>query len=117
MKSYQKKTCAECPWLVDVPSGQFAPGRFVALAPTAHDMAMTQFACHKSPAGKEFGCAGFVLAGSTHNLGARLAAMAGKMDRDGTSATGPLHPNYRAMAIARGVPASHPALRDCRDDQ
>lgn len=117
MKRYQTRTCAECPWLKSVEPGQFPPERFIALAHTAYDMAVPQFACHKSPPGQEFGCAGFVLAGSTHNMGARMAARRGVLDRAATTATGPLYRNYREMAIAHGVPPRHPALRRCRDDQ
>jgi len=36
------------------------------------------------------------------------------MDRSGGVA---LDPNYRAMAVAQGVPADDPALANCRDDQ
>ncbi len=58
MKTYQTKPCTECPWRRDVAPGQFPAERFRDLAETAHDMSQVQFACHKSPEGGEFGCAG-----------------------------------------------------------
>lgn len=116
MKRYQERPCDECPWRLDVPPGQFSPERFIALAETAYDLAMVQFACHKSPEGHEFGCAGFVLNGATHNLGARLAMSNGRLDPRKIRTEHPLHPHYRAMAIANGVPPDHPALHACRDD-
>ena len=79
MKLYQTRPCAECPWRRDISPGQFPAERFIILACTAYDMNLTQFACHKSPEGAEFGCAGFLLRGATHNLGTRLAIRAGKV--------------------------------------
>ena len=117
MKSYQARTCVEWPERTGVPPGQFPPERFVALAHTAYDRAIVQFACHKSAEGQKIGCAGFVLAGAMHNLGARLAALRGVLDWENTTTAAPLYPNYRAMAVAHGVPSDHLALRRCRDDQ
>jgi hypothetical protein len=116
LQTYQTSPCAECPWRKDIPPGQFSPLRFIALAHTAYDMAMAQFACHKSPPGLEFGCAGFVLRGATHSLGARLAASRGTLEPQRVSSPYPLYANYRAMAIANGVPPDDPALLGCRDD-
>lgn len=116
MKAYQAKPCAECPWRTDVAPGQFPPKRFIALAETAYDMALVQFACHKSKR-LDIGCAGFVLRGSLHNLGMRFALRDGRLDIDSVSDGGcPLHSNYRSMAIANGVREDHPTLRLCRDD-
>jgi len=114
---YQLKPCTECPWRLDVATGRFPPERFVELAATAYDMSMTQFACHKSPEGAEFGCAGFALRGAMHNLGARLAARAGRLEHEKISSGQALYDNFRAMAVANGVPADHPALGPCRDDR
>ena len=61
MKLYQRKPCESCPWRRDVAPGQFSVERFTILAESAWDMAIVQFACHKSPEGQEFGCAGWVL--------------------------------------------------------
>lgn len=113
---HAQRPCPECPWRQDVAPGRFPPERFVALAPTAYDRAFRLFACHKSPPRSEFACAGFLLRGATHNLTVRLAARAG-FDWNTVQAAGhPLFPNYRAMAVANGVPADHPALQECRDD-
>lgn len=109
--AYVKRPCAECPWRTDVAPGQFSAARFRALAPCAEDLSFTIFACHKSPPGGEFTCAGFLLQQGAHNLSVRLA----RQDFD-VSSDHPLHPNYRAMAIANGVAADDPSLRDCRDD-
>jgi hypothetical protein len=85
------------------------------MASTAYDMAMIQFACHKSLE-DDIGCAGFAIAGATHNLGVRLSRREGGMTN--VRKTGySLYPHFRAMAIANGVPADHPALQLCRDDQ
>jgi hypothetical protein len=115
MKAYQSSPCAECPWRMDVAPGRFPADRFRDLAVTAYDMAVDQFACHKSPQGREFGCAGFVLRGATHNLGARLAARAGRLDLREIASPFPLHESYRAMAIANGVDPDDPSLESCRE--
>lgn len=115
MKIYQTKPCTECPWRKDVAPGQFAPERFRHLAATAYDMSNIQFACHKSPEGGEFGCAGFVLRGAAHNLGARLAARAGRLRLAEVTSPYPLHASYRDMAIANGVGPEDPSLSPCRD--
>lgn len=112
--NYVIRPCAECPWRTDVAPGQFTAARFRALARCAEDMAMTIFACHKSPQGGEFICAGFLLQQSAHNLSIRLARRTQPFD-DVVSPY-PLHPHYRAMAIANGVRADDPCLRHCRDD-
>jgi len=115
MKAYQTSPCAECPWRTDVVPGQFPPERFRDLAETAYDMAEVQFACHKSPEGREFGCAGFVLRGATHNLGARLAARSGRLRTQEIASPVALHPSYRVMAIVNGVDPDDPTLSPCRD--
>lgn len=110
---YCRKPCDECPW-VRGNVGQFTPERFVALAPTAYDMAGTFFACHKSSEGRDAVCAGFALR-AHHNLALRLAFMAGTIDPEQIRNDGrDLVRDYREMAIANGVRRSHPALRGCR---
>lgn len=116
MKLYQRKPCEACPWRRDVTPGQFSVERFTILAETAWDMAIVQFACHKSPEGEEFGCAGWVLQSSAHNYGARMAASRGVLNPAEISSPYPLYETYRAMAIANGVPPDEPALVPCRDD-
>lgn len=103
--------CAECPWRRDVPVGKFPPERFEALARTAYDLGSIIFACHMSKEGGEFGCAGFLLQSSAHNLSCRLERQ--KFD---VRSPYPLFQTYREMAIANGVDADHPALEHCRDD-
>lgn len=103
--------CAECPWRKDVAPGRFPPERFQVLADCARDISLMIFACHKSPPGGEFACAGFLLQQGGHNLAVRLAR-----ERFHVSSPYPLHPNYRAMAIANGLDEYDPALRNCRDD-
>ena len=116
MKLYQRTPCAECPWRTDVAPGRFTPERYVELAKTAYDAAWVQFACHKSPEGQEFGCAGWVLMSAMHNIGARFSMSEGRLNPAEISSPYPLYPTYRALAIANGVPADHPALVPCRDD-
>jgi len=109
---YISSPCSECPWRTDVPVGKFPPERFRTLARCAEDMSGVLFACHKSPEGGEFACAGFLLQSGAHNLLVRLSR---ELFTDLRSAH-PLFPTYRAMAIANGVKARDPALKNCRDD-
>lgn len=108
---YIKTTCTECPWRKDVAPGRFPPERFIALAPCAYDLARTVFACHKSPVGEEFACAGFLLQSAGHNLSVRMARHAFDV-----SSPHELFGNYPDMAIANGVDPDDPALRNCRID-
>jgi Family of unknown function (DUF6283) len=108
---YIKTPCAECPWRTDVAPGRFSPDRFRKLAPCAEDLARSVFACHKSPEGGEFACAGFLLQSSMHNMSVRMSRHAFDV-----SSPYPLFATYREMAIANGVPKTDPALRSCRDD-
>lgn len=121
---YQRQPCRDCPWRVDA-TGVFPPEAFLASAHTSYDAALEQFACHSSLSARDRDgdalrrgprtCAGFLLRGATHNLGARLAQSKGGPFQvtDGGHA---LHPTYRAMAVANGVPEDHPRLAACRDD-
>ncbi|WP_074921837.1 MULTISPECIES: DUF6283 family protein [Delftia] len=111
--SYRRTPCENCPWRVDA-VGEFPPEAFRHSARTAYDMAQESFACHASGSAKPSTCAGFLLRGAAHNLGIRLKQMRGDcLDvRDGGHE---LHKNYRAMAIANGVPADDPVLAACRD--
>jgi hypothetical protein len=111
--AYAKKPCDECPWRRDVPTGKFKPQRFRDLAETAYDMAGKIFACHKSPEGREFVCAGYLLQASAHNLTLRMARQSFDV---GNPDKVPLFMTYRRMAIANGVKPNDPALRNCRDD-
>lgn len=108
---YCKRPCAECPWRQDVKPGKFTPERFRTLARTAYNMATSIFACHMSKEGGEVACAGFVLMQGAHNLSLRLSRQKFEVQSDV-----PLYPTYRRMAIANGVRANDPNLRQCRDD-
>src|SRR3546814_9941128 len=69
------------------------------------------FTCHKSAEVHPIACAGFIERGADHNKTVRLAYMFDKlkaMDRTGGYA---LYEDYRAMAIANGVPEDHSALK------
>ena len=109
---HARKTCSECPWRTDVPTGRFPPERYIQLAGTMYDMAGTVFACHKSHEDAGFACAGAIIR-TGHSLILRMA----RIDPNTIEATGPLYPGFRAMAIANGVPARHPALRGVRDPE
>ena len=61
-------------------------------------------------------CAGFLERGANHNLAVRMAYIRGDLEFIDRSAGLPLHPCYRSIAIANGVPADDPALAACRDD-
>ena len=113
--SYRRVVCEECPWRLDQ-TGKFPPDAFRHSANTAYDQSMHQFACHMSGSEKPATCAGFLLRGSAHNIGFRLAVSEGKIDPLAIQETVPLHPSYRAMAAANGVPPDDPALERCRDD-
>lgn len=108
---YIKTPCNECPWRTDVEPGRFTAERYRVLAACAEDLAHTVFACHKSPEGGEFACAGFLLQASIHNMSCRMARHPFDV-----SSPFPMFETYREMAIANGVSPRDPALRNCRDD-
>jgi len=112
----QRRPCANCPWRLDAPIGEFEPDRFRSLARCGEDQSFVIFTCHKSTEDAPIACAGFLERGATHNLAIRLAYL-GRLERMDRSGGVALHPNYRAMAVAQGVPADDPALANCRDDQ
>ena len=116
--TYRRTVCAECPWRLDQ-TGKFPAEAFRRSANTAYDQSMHQFACHMSGSAKPATCAEFLLRGATHNIDFRLAVITGmitgKIGPDDLRETVPLHPSYRAMAKANGVPSDDPALERCRD--
>lgn len=112
--TYRRKPCKRCPWRVDA-TGEFPPEAFRHSAYTAHDMSTHEFACHDSGTAKPATCAGFLLRGADHNLAVRLKRMRGEIIDDVVDGGHELHENYRAMAIANGVPPGDDALRLCRD--
>ena len=112
--TYRRSPCSDCPWRVDA-VGLFPAEAFRHSAGTAYDMSDRTFACHQSGTVKPAICAGFLLRGAEHNLTVRLGRMRGRFKPDVQDAGLQLHPNYRSMAVANGVPPSDPALRLCRD--
>lgn len=111
---YRREPCPGCPWRVDQ-TGGFPPGAFAQSAETSYDQAVRMFGCHTSGTTRPQTCAGFLLRGAAHNIAARMAFAGEQFDLDQLSDGGhELHPSYRAMAEANGVPADHPALRRCR---
>lgn len=113
----RRRPCANCPWRLDVEPGEFPPDRYRALAACARDLSNVTFTCHKTTEQRPMACAGFLEAGATHHLSVRIAYMSGQLEKLDRSGGYEFHPNFRAMAVANGVPADDPALADCRDDQ
>ncbi|THK37722.1 hypothetical protein EHS39_13380 [Ensifer sp. MPMI2T] len=112
--AHRREPCEQCPWRSDLPTGVFPPEAFRRSASTAYDMANNTFACHMSGKEKPATCAGFLLRGAEHNLGIRLAIIAGRYDPRGVRSDVPLYRSYREMAEANGVPSGDPALEPCR---
>jgi hypothetical protein len=111
---YRREPCGGCPWRIDQ-IGAFPAEAFRHTANTAYDMARETFACHESGADKPAICAGFLLRGAVHNLSVRLKWSGGQLGDDVSDGGHVLHANYRAMAVANGVPPDDPALAKCRD--
>ena len=111
---HRREPCEECPWRRDTPTGAFPAEAYRHSASTAYDMAPNSFACHMSGREKTATCAGFLLAGADHNLGIRLAIIAGRYDPRTVRSDVPLYRSYREMAEANGVPPDHSALEPCR---
>lgn len=112
--TYRLEPCPKCPWRVDA-VGEFPSEAFRHSASTAYDMAQNTFACHDSGARKPALCAGFLLRGSHHNMSVRLKMIQGERFDDVHDGGNELHANYRAMAVANGVPQDDPVLAACRD--
>jgi hypothetical protein len=110
---YRRAPCSDCPWRVDA-TGEFPAEAFIAAAGTSYDMSTSTFSCHESGKDKPATCAGYLLR-SSHNLSIRMRQMRGVIDLSMVNDGGHvLHDDYRAMAIANGVNAAHPALTACR---
>lgn len=112
--SYRRQPCSKCPWRIDA-TGEFPAEAFRHSAGTAYDMAQHTFGCHESGAQKPATCAGFLLRGGAHNLSVRLGYMTGRIKDDVSDGGHQLYENYRAMAIANGVPPDDEILALCRD--
>lgn len=110
---YRRRPCSDCPWRVDA-TGKFPAEAFRHSAVTAYDMSDRIFACHQSGTKKPATCAGFLLRGAEHNLAIRLKRMKDNILNDVSDGGTELYVNYRAMAIANGVPENDKSLRLCR---
>lgn len=112
--SKQRNTpCSECPWKRSSPIGHFPPERYVALAPTAQQQLGPMFACHMSKEGGEIPCAGYLMVAGPTSISVRLALAQGRLDLDSLDAQREqVYGSYAEMAVANGVPADHPSLRD-----
>lgn len=111
--TYRKTPCADCPWKKSS-TGVFPAKAFEHSANTAYDMSTHQFGCHESGIGKPATCAGFLLAGSMHNLATRLAWSRGDLKDDVSDGGHELFDDYRSMAVANGVSPDNTALTRCR---
>lgn len=130
------RPCGECPWRLDTPPGQFSAARYAALAntspgptprvvgPAAAAAVARQwidaplFACHKSPEGSEWACAGWLASGAAdHHLGVRVAVATGRLDRAALR-PGPGWPalfgDFEEMAARQ---AAAPPPEGCADGQ
>lgn len=115
-KKYMREPCPDCPWRIDA-VGEFPAEAFKISAHTAYDMAQNSFGCHASGTKSPKTCAGFLLKGSTHNLGVRLKLMSGHYDLSKVSDGGhELFSNYKEMAIANGVAEDDECLINIRTD-
>lgn len=112
---YRRSPCPGCPWRVDQ-TGVFPADAFRASANTAYDMSGHMFGCHESGVSAMSTCAGFLLRGADHNMAVRKrVALTRTIDLTTVHDGGhELHEDYRAMAIANGVPADDEALKECR---
>ena len=99
-----KIQCDECPWRTDVPTGKFPPARYKALAKSCKQQwpPTPMFACHKTPAGKEQACVGYLLRNGLNNFAVRIAIIEGRLNPAELQARGPLYDSFRDMAIANG---------------
>jgi hypothetical protein len=112
MGPHRREPCGGCPWRIDQ-TGRFPAEAFRISADTCYDAAIKLFGCHESGSRKPATCAGFLIANSIHNIGARLRGVAGG---PGCSSPVPLYPSYRSMAISNGVAPDDPAIAPCRAD-
>lgn len=112
---YRRKPCSQCPW-VKGRAGRFPPDAYRHSANTSEDMSTHTFACHMSGKGRAADCAGFLIRGALHNMAVRLKIIRQRAQPKVSDGGCDLYENYRAMAVANGVPADDPALANCRDD-
>lgn len=106
-----KRPCDECPWRVDAEPGRFTQERWEALmdsdateAPQA--MGAPLFACHKTPAGEERACAGWLAQVGHRHLAVRLAVISGDVPGEALAPKPdwpPLHESVREAAEHDGA--------------
>jgi hypothetical protein len=108
------RPCANCPWRKDSPAGEFPPERYEALRTTAGrpgdeaGFGAPIFACHKTEAGRDRACAGWLAVAGVEHLGIRLAVVLGRLP---ASALRPaddwpeLFASYEEMAERNGARA------------
>ena len=96
------RTCQECPWRRDVEVGRFPPERYRVLRKTCQQGFNRIFACHKSPEGDEFACAGYLMVEGDNNFRVRIALSRRLYNPDDLVATGPLYESFAEMARANG---------------
>jgi Family of unknown function (DUF6283) len=83
-----QRPCPECPWVVQTPPGQFPAERYEVLRATSPRAGVMgnpmpgdpMFACHKSPEGQEWACAGWLASQGAEHVGVRLAVAFKKLD-------------------------------------
>jgi len=98
--------CDECPWRRDVATGRFPPERYENMQSTigTEDGIRPIFACHKSPEGLEYACAGYLLVEGLSNIAVRIASCQRRMDVRALHSPHPLYSRYEEMARANGFP-------------
>lgn len=82
-----KRPCPNCPWVKSTPPGEFSKERYELLRSTSPDSSgehpgfgSPMFACHKSPEGKDYVCAGWMASVGRDHVGVRVAVAFGKVD-------------------------------------
>lgn len=82
-----KRPCPPCPWVKTTPSGEFTEERYEQLRATSPDengcgpeFNAPAFACHKSPEGEEYTCAGWLASVGHKHPNVRFAIVMGQID-------------------------------------
>lgn len=116
---YLDGPCVRCPWRKDAPPGQFEQSRYEALRATsviapergataAAILSQPMFACHMSPPGGAWLCAGWlVVAARAGNVPVRLALAAELLPEEAVLPRGDwpeLFGSYEEMAARQGRP-------------
>jgi hypothetical protein len=111
---YATKPCAECPFRLDAPPGQFEACRFDALRNTAGGpgqeapIGSPMFACHKTAEGKEIACAGWLAICGIDHLGVRYAVASGALPAEALQpgeGWPELFGSYEQMAARQAAPS------------